>query len=362
MFNCHEEMIGFHNDEVTLPQKERTEMKERRDANRKRLKNGLKKNADPMPKEFKSQGSYAMKTMTQDQNKDYDIDDGVYFVKEDLVGPKGGDLTPLDARKMVRDALDDGGFKTPPEVKTNCVRAHYNAGYHVDIPVYRWIEDDDPDESYAELASSEWKRSDARDVTSWFDQENKNQSPDDSNGRQLRRLTRYSKKFGRSRESWKGRMLSGFGITKLVTECYVSNEDREDKSVRRTLEAIRDRLNWSLVIDHPVTSGETITQGDDDATAKFLRDRLDEKLEILEALDDKDCTRAEALAAWDKYFNTTYFSDQLEKAESKKSKTKTSPAAADIAAGLTAAIVADSADSQEIPSQPVNKRGGGRYA
>ena len=75
--------------------------------------------------------------MVQDQHKDYDIDDGVYFHKDDLQGPKGGEKTALDAKKMVRKALHDDRFKMAPEVRTNCVRVYYNVGYHVDVPVYR---------------------------------------------------------------------------------------------------------------------------------------------------------------------------------------------------------------------------------
>jgi hypothetical protein len=62
-----------------------------------------------------------MKTMVQHPDKDYDIDDGVYFDKEVLVGERGAEMSALQARQMVRNAIDDGSFKTPPEVrKTAC--------------------------------------------------------------------------------------------------------------------------------------------------------------------------------------------------------------------------------------------------
>ena len=65
MFHCASDILAYHDDEITLSQKERTNMRERRDANRKRLKKGLKDQGKPAPREFTSQGSYAMKTMTQ---------------------------------------------------------------------------------------------------------------------------------------------------------------------------------------------------------------------------------------------------------------------------------------------------------
>jgi hypothetical protein len=53
-------------------------------------------------------------------------------------------------------------------------------------------------------------------LTAWFETENDNKSPDTDNGRQLRRIVRQIKKYAWSREGWKGQILSGFGITKLV--------------------------------------------------------------------------------------------------------------------------------------------------
>ena len=119
MFDCSKDVLGHHNDEVTLPKEEQDNMRERRNANRERLKKGLKKGEKPTPLEFVSQGSYAMRTMTQHPEKDYDIDDGVYFKKEDLVGERGAEMSALQARQMVRDAIDDDSFKTAPEVRKN---------------------------------------------------------------------------------------------------------------------------------------------------------------------------------------------------------------------------------------------------
>jgi len=42
MFNCHDAIIGYHDELVTLPQKEQTNMRDRRNANRDRVKKGLK--------------------------------------------------------------------------------------------------------------------------------------------------------------------------------------------------------------------------------------------------------------------------------------------------------------------------------
>ena len=319
MFDCSKEVLAYHDDEVTLPQKERDEMRQRRDTNRTRVKSGLDKNDDPKLREFASQGSYAMKTMTQHPEKDYDIDDGIYFDKDQLKKSDGTDRSALEARQMVRNAVDDGSFNRKPEVRENCVRIYYEVGYHVDIPVYRRVVSQDllgNEQVHYELASNDWKRSDAREVTGWFDRENKRQSPDVTNGRQLRRITREAKKFSRSRSSWTDQIASGFMITKLVTECYSADNNREDKAFYDTLKAIRDRLNISLEVKHPVTPDETISKGSDDLTASFFRDRLSEALEWLSVLFESECMRKQALAAWDKVFSTTFFSAKLDEEKS----------------------------------------------
>jgi hypothetical protein len=359
MHDCADDVLAHHDDKVTLPTPQQTKMRERRNANRDRLKKGLKEQGKPAPIEFKSQGSYAMRTMVQHPDNDYDIDDGAYFRKEDLVGDRGAEMSALQAWQMVRDAVDDVSFKTPPEVHTNCVRVHYEAGYHVDIPVYRRVATKDAygRESYHyELASSDWKRSDARDVTAWFEKENDKQSPDEGNGRQLRRVTRQIKKYARSRESWGSQILSGFGITKLVTECYRANATREDKAVYDTMKAIRDRLQWNLLVAHPVTPGDTITKGTDDPKARYLRERLTEAIDNLAPLFDSDCTREKALKCWDKVFNTTSFSERLQKDAHATAKAAIAAPAVFGSGLLSQAAVAAAAQTA------VRKEGGGRYA
>src|SRR3546814_9245341 len=71
MFDCTKDVRAFHNQEVTLPAEEQKAMRDRRDANRTRLRNGLEKAKKPAPIEFVKQGSYAMKTMIVHPDNDY---------------------------------------------------------------------------------------------------------------------------------------------------------------------------------------------------------------------------------------------------------------------------------------------------
>lgn len=265
MYDCAKEVLEYHKKKVTLLEDERAEMRKRRDANRARVTVGLEKNGDPAPRDFVKQGSYAMRTMIQHPNNDYDIDDGIYFDKDDLKGSSGAYKSSLEARKMVCNALQDERFAKSPEVRTNCVRIYYDVGYHVDMPVYRKVVEKDAFGNerapFYELASANWKRSDARDVTKWFEDQMAAQGGDGSSGRQMRRVVREIKKYARSRESWSARIASGFCITKLVTDCFRGDTTREDRALYDTMKAVRDRLNQNLEVDHPVTPGETITKG-----------------------------------------------------------------------------------------------------
>ena len=359
MYNCHDDILVHHNEEVTLPKAEQDEMRERRDTNRQRLKDGLERDDEPTPTDFQSQGSYTHRTMVQDKDRDYDVDDGVYFTKDDLQGSRGGDKSAHDAKEMVRKALHDERFKSPPEVRTNCVRIFYNAGYHVDVPVYRRVKTIDfrgEEQIHHEIASTDWKESDPAGVTRWFQRENEEQSPDTTNGRQLRRIVRLNKAFARSRESWRPRIARGFTITTLiVNECYRSNSTREDKALYDTMVAMRDRLNWNLEIKHPTIDGEMLTSGHDDARAKFLREKLDWAISNLDVLFEANCTREQALKAWDKVFDTTFFSERLE--DEKGSNQKGAAAETGVAAEL---LIRRS--ERTGAEKPVDKRGGGRYA
>lgn len=349
MFDCSKDIIDFHDDKVTLIQVQRTQMRNRRDANRDRLLCRLKSDSKPIPCKFIKQGSYAMKTMVQDPDNDYDIDDGVYFTRESLQDENGNDMLPINARQIVCDALQDNRFKRQPEVRHSCVRIYYNEGYHVDMPVYRITTTSYSYERYELANGDEWIESRAADVEEWFDRENQSKSPDESNGRQLRRIVRMLKKFARSRSIWKDNIATGFTITKLVTECYMANIEREDNAFRETMQQIHNRLIINLEVNHPVTSGAKLTKGTNDTTTALFRDKLGEALEELKMLDNANCTQEQALAAWDQVFNTIFFSARCTEVQKN--------ALASVNTGVLANLIA----TKHNP-RAVDKRGGGRFA
>jgi hypothetical protein len=325
--NCNSEMTAYHRDEVTLSLSQQQDMRAHRNAGRTRLENGLDTSGKPQPREVQSQGSYQMRTMVQDPENDYDIDDGAYFRHDDLKNDDGLHLSPLASRQRVCDALKwDGRFSQEAVVKNNCVRQAYAAGYHIDVPVYRIMVVKDwqgnETERY-ELASGDaWVISDARAVTRWFNNKVKELNGNDSelsegqaDGSQLRRVTKLTKKFAR-RADWKAKTTSGITITKLVVDHFVASADRDDSALRETWKKINAALIWSTQVAHPVVDKNLAESGDEQVT--YFRACLKSALDTLAVLDEDDCTHAQARQAWDDVFDTTFFSDQPDPDASKK--------------------------------------------
>lgn len=310
--DCDSEMTNFHREKVTLGLKQQQQMRVNRNAGRTRLENGLTDAGKPLPKEVHSQGSYQMRTMVQDDKNDYDIDDGAYFAYADLKDDNGNALTPLAARERVCDALKwDGRLKKEAEVKRNCVRQKYAEGHHIDVPVYRIVttknDEDEIMEHYELAGGDDWVMSDARAVTSWFNSKVGTLNEGETDGSQMRRLAKLTKKFAR-RQNWKKKTTSGICITKLVVDHFKASSNRDDKALRDTWKAIYSTLQVSTAIEHPVLASELASNGD--SQVSFFRDCLNDALKELEVLDKNDCTRELAREAWDKVFDTDFFSKQ----------------------------------------------------
>jgi hypothetical protein len=140
-------------------------------------------------------------------------------------------------------------------------------------------------------------------------------------------------------------MASGFAISVLVVECYVT-DDRDDIALYETMKTIRNRLNRDLEIKHPVRN-EMLTKGTDDPGTKFLRDKLTDALDNLDILFGHDCTRLEALKAWKDVYSHQFWANRVcdeeakEKEKSKQQKAEIlrgGNSGLALAAGITAAV------------------------
>lgn len=314
MYNYHDQIAAYEAEKVNLPDSVRDDLYAKRKANRDRLKKNRSKNIRVNDNHFIPQGSMAIRTTVQEKDSAYDIDDGVWFYKEDLV-KKGGsatvEMTALEVQEMVCDALKDSKFNKQPEVHNNCVRVFYNEGYHVDIPCYRLVDEGKSTERQ-ELAASgnQWVRSDPTEINVWFEDvvEALNKSESEAGG-QLRRMIRLAKRFARSRGS-KWDMPNGLKLTMLVEECFRAEVGRDDTAFYQLLKKLSTRLWQSLAVYNRAQEKQPqdkLTKTDYDANMIELRTRVDEALKELVVLESDKCTKKAARTAWDWVFQSDGF-------------------------------------------------------
>jgi len=340
-YDANKHLTNFHDDKVFVADDKLTTARNRREANRTRLKKGLEADKEPMPTEFVPQGSYAMSTMVQSEVETSDIDDGAVFDREALKGARGGDRSANHAKEMVRKAIAaKDEFKTPPEVRGNCVRVYYNDGFHVDIPVYRTYTENGVTKK--ELASTgEWKVSAPEDITNWFNDQVVAKSSDTLNARQMRRVVRLLKYWSKSRSSWT--MPSGFVLTVLTDEAYRHGgwADRDDSALLSVMRSIRDRLTWNERVRRPVEPREEITSDRTLGRVRKLREELEGAINELSKIERADCDELMALKALKAVFNTDYWDGRIKELENG----------------------GGGGPGKAGPAQPVDKRGGsGQYA
>jgi hypothetical protein len=323
MHKYHEQIAAYEAAKVNLPEAVRVDLYAKRDANRARLKKNVPAHIRINDDNFIPQGSMAIRTTVHENDRDYDIDDGVWFYKKDLVKHVGSvavEMTALEVQEMVRDALKDPKFNKQPEIHNNCVRVFYNEGYHVDIPCYRLVDEGKATERQ-ELAAADnnWAKSHPTEITVWFeDSVTKLNKAKAESGGQLRRIVRLIKRFARSRgDKWD--MPNGLKLTILVEECFQAAVDRDDTAFYKLLKNLSSRLWRSLAIYNraqTTSQQDKLTKTDCDANMTELRTRVDEALKQLAVLESSNCTKKAARIAWDWVFQSEgFFRDYDEEQE-----------------------------------------------
>ncbi len=357
MYDYSKEIEAFWDQKVRLSAVFKNKLRKHRQANRDRLISRL---PDRIPgvtisqSSFKPQGSMAMRTIVQTRfaEEEYDIDDGVVLSRSELKDDAGNELSAMEAKEQVRDALEDERFKRQPEIYTNCVRVFYaeedEEKHHVDFPVYRKFKDYD-DEDERELASGYlWLTSDPTQVNRWFEDEiiERNKKKD-GKGTQLRKLIQLLKRFSRSRRSWD--LPNGMKLTMLASECQPSYSVRIDSAFRNLLDNLEDRLQGSKVIlnlAHP--DKPPLTRSLADLNVCMLLEKTQEALGKLKVLDEDDCSRSDAQEAWDWVFKSDGFFEEIDDDNDGNGGDSSGESKS---AGLISSI----------PRRPVDPRGGGRF-
>jgi len=307
MYDLHKRLNQFYEEHVRLGQDGRALLAEYRDKNLDRLRAGLEELGYASSFEHRDQGSYAMHTINQQANNDYDIDVAIVFSKNNLPS------TALQARKHIESAMLKGGgnFRQPPEAKTNAVRVYYAEGYHVDLAIYREYEDGQGAQ-ICEHAGSDWTDRDPMEMTNWFNATVRDFSPSKDYGatvspNQMRRVVRWLKAFARSREYWD--LPGGLVISVLVAECYRADYYRDDVSLYETMVAIRDRLHVVEDVLNPVDHTQSLTgRPVDQGRITRFKEKLDSAIIQLGVLQNAACTEEQAIKAWHWLFQHPFWS------------------------------------------------------
>ena len=320
MFNLHDVINEFYKDHVRLDSDEKKKLAGYRDTNLERLKSGLDKLGEEHDTTYayyqydRNQGSYAMFTLNQHPDNEYDIDIAIVFKKDDLPS------SALKARQRIANAFKKvaGNFAQEPEARTNAVTVWYAEGYHIDFAVYRTFEDE-YGSKIIEHAGPDWTERDPMEVRDWFNSAVNRSSPSKEAGAivddyQMRRIVQFLKAFAKSRSSWN--LSGGLIISVLVVECYQRDYHRDDAALYNTMVAIRNRLLMNSEVYSPVGTSESLTNKEEyKKQVERFRDKLDSAITNLAPLFEDDCTTDKAMKAWNKVFNHPFWSDAVEEEE-----------------------------------------------
>lgn len=300
MYDLSSDFKKFYYNEVVLPKEETKNLRNKKKINIQKLEDGLKEYNEENNTSYKiaetlEQGSVAMSTVIQNEKNDYDIDVAIIFDETNLNG-----LGSTAVKNMVVKALKKKctGFKTEPEAKTNCVRIVYADNYHIDFAIYRRIKNDEGSYCY-EHAGSKWQPRDPRAINNWFKNEIELHSE------KLRQCVRLSKMFCKSRDSWN---MPGGLIQSVLCDEKILSYDRMDEMFYYTMKEIQKRLNNNIEVYNPTddTQSLLLKQSDIDKMNN-LNSRLKDKLSKLDLLFDDECTKKQAIEAWNEFFNHSYW-------------------------------------------------------
>ncbi|MCA1042418.1 nucleotidyltransferase [Bacillus infantis] len=304
MFDLRAKFNSFYTDCVKLSDAEIYSLREKKRLNVDRLKEGLSEynsehNTNYRIVEDIEQGSVAMRTVTQHDKKEYDIDVAVVFEATDI--PEN----PRDVKAIVEDALQRKctRFKAAPKAKTNAVTVEYASGYHIDFAIYRRKPGLYGGNVY-EHCGSEWRERDPRAINSWFKGRN-----DDSNNN-IRKVVRILKMFCKSNSGW---LMPGGLVQSILVAEQVQNRERLDEMFYETIKAIKNRLNYYRDVCNPTLGQSILYNKKDEQKVNNLYKRLESGIDKLQILFQDDCNEEDAMNAWKGFFNHSFWGTDIQK-------------------------------------------------
>lgn len=246
MANLHNEFGKFH-DLVALNSGKKESLRKSRNAIRDRIRKYFRENLEVELPKFRWQGSYAMITIVNPLDGEFDIDDGIYL--QHLNEYDDGEWpSPEEVHRWLIEATD-GQTNEKPLDKSTCIRVQYTGQYHVDLPSYAKL---NGEYLLAEKGAKGWHPSDPTAITEWFGEHVK------IYGEQLRRVVRYLKAWADFQSNGRGKMPSGLILTVLAVQNFCASE-RDDASLTDTTTAISVAVSPMFSVKNPVDNTEVLT-------------------------------------------------------------------------------------------------------
>ncbi|MFW5983368.1 MAG: CBASS cGAMP synthase [bacterium] len=286
MANCNKLFLDF-NEELKITSTKKSNIMTSKNKLREKIKKHFKDNHPEYKPKFKLQGSYRLNTLIRTKEDTCDLDDGVYFLRKP-------DKTGTTLQKWVKKAVEDA-TNTPPEHREKCIRVIYKGDYHIDLPVYYFDKDND-DHPHIAIKNNGWEESDPKEFLEWF-----NSKKDDD--RQLVRIVKYLKAWC---DHKRNKMPDGMSMTILAEENINFNKDRDDKTLRDTLEKMRDSLKNKFECKVPTTPKDDVFEDYNDTRKNNFLDNLDAFIDDANKAIDEEKNQLRASKLWQKHLGSRF--------------------------------------------------------
>lgn len=290
MANCNDLFLEFY-ERIKLPPSKKEDLKRGRDALRSKIKKYFKEEMKCASPKFWIQGSYAMATVVNPLDGEYDIDDGVYLQNLDRDKSKWPPTSTV--HNWICNAVKGHTAKDPVDKRT-CVRVIYK-GYHVDLPIYG----ENTNIYYlAEKGDNGWNEGNPRALTEWFKKQV------ETRGEQVRRIVRYLKAWADFKQKNNGKMPSGLLLTVLVVYNY-DKQERDDACFGGTVRNISTNVGSNFVVYNPVDPKEDLASHLTNSQKQTFKDLLS-KLLVSSGKALKEDSKKTASETWQKEFGDRF--------------------------------------------------------
>lgn len=291
MADCHELFKEFGND-TKLSRSKKNDLKQAREAIREKIKKYFKDELELPNPLFWQQGSFAMGTIINPLDGEYDLDDGVYLQNLDENDVEKWP-SPNTVHNWVYRSIEGHTDQLPID-KTTCIRVIYAGRYHVDLPIYGLYKK----EYYlAKKGDDDWFVSNPKDLTVWFKKQVTQK------GEQLREIIRYLKSWADYKTSV-CKLPSGLILTVIAEKNYENNA-RNDVAFGATIKRIYAEILSNVVVYNPVDPQEVLTKRLTDTQKKNFKNLLSELLQTASAALKED-SKKEACKLWRKVFGERF--------------------------------------------------------